>query len=271
MGAPITARRTPSTAAGMLHVVELNALRFGHLWRTSLLTSFIQPLMYLLGMGIGVGSLVDRNGGQSRLLGGVDYASFLAPGLLVSTAMFVGANEATWPILANFRWTRTFHAQFATPIDATAIVGGQLAWIALRMFAAAGAVAAAMCLLPATRSSGLPVAVVAGVLGGLALAAPTVAYAASKEKDSGFVGYHRFLVMPLFLFGGAFYPVSQLPAALRPVARLTPLWHGVELSRGACLHTLSVARAAGHVVYLVAWIVAGAAAAKVTFSRRLNR
>jgi lipooligosaccharide transport system permease protein len=263
--------RPTSRFAGVRHVVEFNMLRFRSYWRTSVITSFVQPLMYLLGMGIGVGSLVNRSGGQDRVLGGVDYVAFLAPGLLVTTAMFVGAGEATWPILGNFRWTRTFHAQFTTPIDAISIVVGQMAWIALRMFASAGAVAVAMCLIPSTRSTGLPVAVFAGVLAGMALAVPTAAYSATKEQDAGFVGYHRFLIMPLFLFGGAFYPVSQLPAVMRPIARITPLWHGVEIARGACLHTLGVTKAAGHVAYLIAWVVVGLVFGVRTFQRRLEK
>ena len=265
-----TVRRS-TTLTGALHVIELNLMRFRRLWRTAFLTSFLQPLMYLAGMGVGVGTLVHRNGGDSRVLGGVGYASFIAPGLLVTTAMFVAANEATWPILGGFKWQRTFIAQATTPIAMPSILLGLLGWFTLRMGLAATAVALAMCGFHATRSIGLPVAVLAAVLTGLALAAPTMAYSASKENDGGFVGYHRFLIMPMFLFGGAFYPVTSLPVLLRPIARLTPLWHGVELARAATLHHWRWGPAVGHTGYLVVWIAVGVRLAMVAFARKLEQ
>lgn len=264
-------RSVPSTWRGALHVVELSWLRFRRMWRTSFTTAFLQPLMYLLGMGLGVGTLVEKSGGDERVLGGVGYAAFLAPGLLVTTAMFVAANEATWPILAGFKWQPTFLAQSTAPIDPSSIVLGTLGWIAVRSLLASSAVALAMCVIPATRSTGLPVSVLVGVLTGLAFAAPTMAYSATKERDTGFVGYHRFLIVPVFLFGGAFYPISELPAALRPFAQLTPLWHGVELARAACLHEWRTGRAVGHAAYLLTWVAAGFLLSLRTFTRRLSR
>jgi lipooligosaccharide transport system permease protein len=80
----------------------------------------------------------------------------------------------------------------------------------------------------------------------------------------------RFVMVPLFLFSGTFFPVSQLPGWLQPVAYVTPLWHGVELCRGLALGTADVGGAAVHVVYLLAWAVAGCVAAQLTYRKRLN-
>ena len=97
------------------------------------------------------------------------------------------------------------------------------------------------------------------------------AFSAAQPAGSAgaFAVLTRFVITPLFLFGGVFYPVSQLPAWLRPVAYATPLYHGVELCRGAVLGTLGVAAAVVHVSVLVAFWLAGFLACRVTFARRL--
>jgi lipooligosaccharide transport system permease protein len=80
----------------------------------------------------------------------------------------------------------------------------------------------------------------------------------------------RFVLIPLFLFSGTFFPVTQLPGWLQPVAYATPLWHGVALCRGISLGTLTAGTAALHAGYLAAVTAAGLAAGRVTYRRRLH-
>jgi lipooligosaccharide transport system permease protein len=112
--------------------------------------------------------------------------------------------------------------------------------------------------------------VLAAALCGLAFAMPLAAYAARADNERGFVALHRFALTPMMLFAGTFFPVSQLPAAVRPLAYVTPVWHGVELCRGITLGTLRAGPAIGHVAYLLTFVVAGTVVACRRFAVRLG-
>lgn len=243
---------------------------YRRIWRSNLLGSLVQPLLYLLGMGVGVGALVDERAGSADVLGGVSYLAFLAPALIATTAMMVLAQEAMWPIMDGFTWSNAFRAMYATPLEPGDIAAGTALWQAFRGLIAAAGVALALVLFDDTRTWGLVPAVAFGVLTGLAVALPITAWAASRRVgDQSFPAIMRFGVMPMFLFGGAFYPIDQLPGWLHPVAWATPLWHGVELCRGAVLGTLALGEAALHVGVLAAFIAGGYLVARPIYARRL--
>jgi lipooligosaccharide transport system permease protein len=260
-----------STPAAV-RVWESNLAVYKRIWKSNLLGSFVQPLLYLLGMGVGVGSLVDQSMSSEDVLGGVDYFAFLAPALLATTAMIVVAQEAMWPVMDGFTWNNAYWAMTATPLRPREVAAGVALWHATRAALAAGGVAAVLALFPSTRSWGLLAAVPFAVLTGLAFALPISAWSSTREvSDQSFPAIMRFGIIPMFLFAGAFYPVDQLPNWLQPVAYATPLWHGVELCRGAVLGTLGAAAAAVHVAYLGAISVAGFLVCRTTFTRRLRR
>jgi lipooligosaccharide transport system permease protein len=121
----------------------------------------------------------------------------------------------------------------------------------------------------AIRSPAALAAVPVAVLTGLAFATPIEAWAVTRTKDTSFAMIFRFGVIPLFLFSGIFFPVSQLPVWLRPVAYATPLWHGVTLCRALSLGTASLPAALGHAAYLTAVASAGLVAGNRTYRRRL--
>ena len=99
---------------------------------------------------------------------------------------------------------------------------------------------------------------------------PIAAWIATRQSDNSFSAILRFGIVPMFLFGGAFYPIDQLPSALEFVARLTPIWHGIELCRGLVLGGLDVATGVVHLLVLLGYVVAGSVAATITFDRRLR-
>ena len=197
--------------------------------------------------------------------------AFIAPGLLVATAMMTASGEATWPVLDNFTWTRGYERMITAPLSVGAIVAGQIYWWTIRLTLMALAVSAAMLLFPDARSWGLVPAIPAAVLCGLAFATPIGAFSAAQPAGSAgsFAVLTRFVITPLFLFGGVFYPVSQLPGWLRAVAYATPLYHGVELCRGFTLHTLGATDALVHVGVLLAYVVVGTTVCYHFFRRRL--
>jgi lipooligosaccharide transport system permease protein len=112
-------------------------------------------------------------------------------------------------------------------------------------------------------------AIPAAVLTGMAFAIPIAAFAATLDGDAAFAALFRFVVMPMFLFSGTFFPVSQLPKGLRIVAYFTPLWHGVDLCRSLALGTAPLGRSVLHLAYLLAFIAVGFVVARRTFERRL--
>ncbi len=126
-----------------------------------------------------------------------------------------------------------------------------------------------LLLFDETRTWGLIPGVAAGVLCGMAFALPLAALTATQDQDNLFPAIMRFGITPMFLFGGAFYPIEQLPGWLQPVAWITPLWHGVELTRGSVLGGLDPAMALVHVCVLSAFVVGGLLWASRTFTRRL--
>ena len=251
-----------------LRIVQRNALVYRRLWRGSVVVSVLTPAMYLAAMGFGVGALVDR--GTSVLPGGVPYLVFLGPGLLAATCMQAAAMESSWPISGKMIWHRNYDALASTPMRIVDIVVGELAWIAVRLLIIATVYVLVLTLFGAAHSSMVVAAIPAGVLTGMAVAAPVMAYAATLKTGQNFNVLHRFIVMPLFLFSGTFFPVTRLPVPLQYLATLTPLYHGVELTRGLSLRTVTWPMALVHLAFLLALCVCGCVAAVSTFTRRLR-
>lgn len=252
-----------------IRVWESHFTLYRTIWRSNVMGALLQPLLYLLGMGLGVGALVDRGASSDRLLDGLTYFQFLAPGLLATTGMMISAQESLWPVMGGFRWQRSFHAQAASPLSPGEITGGLALWQTTRSIISVGGVAVVLAFFSETRSPGLALAVLFGGLTGVAFAAPLTAWSATRERDTSFPSVMRFVIMPLFLFGGAFYPVSQLPGWMQPVAEITPLWHGVELCRGAVHGRLDVVEAIGHCSFLAVFAVGGWLLSRRAFATRL--
>ncbi|MEO7397254.1 MAG: ABC transporter permease [Ilumatobacteraceae bacterium] len=246
-----------STPAPM-RIVERNLAIFRRIWLSNMLASFLQPMLYLLAMGLGVGALINRNSGSAQLLDGLPYIAFVAPGLLATTTMMVSSVESLWPVFDGVVWGRQYEAMSATPLRSSDIAVAHALWMMIRTGIGAMTVALAMTLFADVRSWGLVPAVPVAMLGGVAFGMPFAAWAITRRQEISFPVIQRFVIVPLFLFGGAFFPVSQLPLGLRLVAYSTPLWHGVELCRSLISGTsMSPLAAFGHVAYLVAWGVVG--------------
>lgn len=242
---------------GPLRVASWHLTQYRRLWKMNLMSSFLQPLLYILGLGVGVGALVDRNTSAGGTLGGASYVAFVAPGLLVTTAMALTAGESMWPVMGGLKWQRGYHGIAATPLEARDIVLGHAVWMAARSALATGAVSVALALFPDTRSWGLIPAVLIATLIGVAFAMPIMALSIGFELDGGFPAIQRFVIIPLFLFGGAFYPLSQLPVAVQWVAKVAPLWHGVVVAREFTTGSVRVDAALAHLGYATVWIVVG--------------
>jgi lipooligosaccharide transport system permease protein len=253
--------------AAVLSVLETDLTAYRRTWRASVLSSFVLPTLFVIGFGLSVGKFVDR-GGQ---LGPVHYLDFIVPGMLASTAMQVAFGESSFPVFSKFQWIRTYHAMVATPVRVVDIVGGDLLFLLLRVLTTTVVFLGVTSAFHAVHSWwAIAVLPVAGLLG-MAVAAPIFAFAARVDQDSYFPMLMRFVVIPMSLFAGVFFPVDRLPEVLRWLAYVSPLWHGVVLCRAATLPGFGVSAwaAAGHVAYLAAWAGVGFWLALRTFRRRL--
>jgi lipooligosaccharide transport system permease protein len=250
---------------------EHQFLLYRRTWRGSLFGSFAQPVLFLVAMGIGLGSYVDQ--ADPAALGGVTYLQFLAPALLVSSVMQGSVFEATFPVMAGFHWIRRYHAMYATPLTPYAIASSQLLWIATRATVVGGVFALVSIAFGAAVTPGFLWSVPVGTLTGLAFAAPIAAFMSSQRDTSAFNSIWRFGITPLFLFSGTFFPISELPEILQPIAWLLPLWHGVDLARNLSLGTAmdNLPLMVAHLAILVGGTVVGVIATFTMFRRRLER
>lgn len=261
----------PGVLRSALHVLEFNLIGYRRTYRANLFSSFVQPILFLAAMGLGLGGIVDSSA-SSGSLAGTSYLGFIAPGLLAATAMQTASGEAMYPIIAGFKWVRTFHAMAATPVDAAAIVFGQIGFLLFRIALVGGIFAIVITLFGVGGNPiGLVLALGATLLTGLAFATPLTAWSATRDSPASFSTIVRFGVTPLFLFSGTFFPLDRLPPLLQSFAVLTPLYHGVALARGSVLGTLDAPTAAGHIAYLCALTLIGVIACLIVFPRRLVR
>jgi lipooligosaccharide transport system permease protein len=215
-----------------LRAYEYWLASYRRVWRGSVVSTVLNPVLYLSALGIGLGTIINRNRGF-----GVPYLDYVAPGILASTAMLIAAFESSYPVMGSIKWTRQFHAQIAA-------FGAIHSWLALLAWPAA-------------------------ILLGLSFSAPIAGMAAWLEREEGFNGLFRFGITPMFLFSGTFFPISRLPQGIRALAWATPTWHGVDLLRGLTLGTAALWPSLGHVAYLALWVAVGLAWAQRTFRRRL--
>ena len=263
---------TPAPIPGLLRFPAVRQLRFWltdyrRTWRGSIYSSVLSPLLYLGAMGLGLGKLVDAHG--TARLGGVSYLVFLAPGLLAATGMQTAVGECTYPVLGSVKWNKTYQAASAAPLRPADLFHGHLLFVTMRLTMNCAVFLAVAAAFGAVQSPWALAALPVAVLTGIAFATPVEAWAVTRTKDTSLSVIYRFGLIPLFLFSGIFFPITQLPGWLQPVAYLTPLWHGVALCRALLLGVATPAQAAEHLGYLIALAIVGLAWGNRSYTRRL--
>lgn len=228
-----------------------------------------QPLLYMVAMGIGLGTLVSSGVGA---VDGVDYLTFVAPALLVSTVVMSVTAEMTYPVMAGFKWQRLYYAPVATAVSPGQIALGHLVAVVIRFLAQSTVFWVIMLMFGAAPSGWSFLIIPIGVLAATAFGAPLQAYAATlTDEGFQFAFIQRFVVMPMFLFAGTFFPLSVMPVYLQWIGWISPVWHGTQLARVASYGApVPPAMIALHLGFLLACVAAGLFLARRFYTRRLR-
>ena len=256
---------TVLTASG--RVWHRNWLVYRRLWHRSLAFGFLQPVLFLTAMGVGIGALLTPE--DLSAFGGFDYITWLGPGLLAAMAMQTATFESTYPIMNKIMWGRNYEAMLSTPLLIRNIVWGELAWSAFRIGTLATVFLVVLVLFGIPQSPLAVLAIPFTILIGLAFSSCLIAFTATQKNDVGFSAVFRFIINPLFLFSGTFFPLTQLPEPVQFIAWLTPLFHGVQLVRGSILGTLEPIPAVLNLTYLLVMFGIGAFLAERNLTRRM--
>ncbi len=248
-------------------VVEHHLVVYRRTWRGSVISRFLMPLFFLLAMGLGLGTLVDDRAGG---VDGLPYLRFVVPGILAMQAMMTAFGLSTYAVMGYFKWNRMYAATAATPARPAEVLGGHLVVVGLQLAMASAIFVLVAAPFGSFGSWWVLLAVPTAVLTGLAFAVPVFALSATIENDNGFSILFRFVMTPLMLFSGTFFPIDQLPLWMQPVAWVTPLWHGVTLCRAAAEGAWPGAAGFGHLAVLVGYVVVGWFLARRAFERRLT-
>lgn len=247
-------------------VFEYYLAGYRRVWRGTVFSSFVMPVLFFVGMGLMVGEYVDR-GGQLDL----PYAQFVGPGLLGFTGVQIAMVESTYPVMGSFKWHKIYYGMAAAPPRVGDMIVGQLGYIGLRIGLAAVAFLLVMIPFGVVASGWVALTPLVVLLVGWAVAAPMFAFSATVTNPNMLAVIFRFALLPMMLFSGVFFPITQLPGAVQPVAYALPLWHGVELCRAATIGA-EVGPAwpvPAHLGYLLLWVVVGFLLAMARFRKRL--
>jgi lipooligosaccharide transport system permease protein len=249
-----------------LRVLRYHFYTYMRTWRSSLTTSFLAPVLYLAAMGVSLGSLINHHVGS---VDHVSYLSFVAPGLLAASAMQIAASDSMYPVMAAIKWERSYFAMLATPLRVRDVLLGHFAWVTVRLTITSIPYLGVMAAFGTVHSLLGLLALPAAIFTGLAFATVISAFATTQENDQGFATISRLVLIPLFLLSATFFPVSQLPGWMHPLAYATPLFHGVDLCRMLVLGQVQWGSALWDVFYLVALSSVGLWLAQRLFVKRL--
>jgi lipooligosaccharide transport system permease protein len=212
--------------AAILGVMSRDVTNFGTFWKATTFSSVIEPTIYLLAFGLGVGTLISS-------VQGLDYVQYVATGMVATSVLFASALSAMFGTFVKQRFQRTYDAIMAAPVDAEELVTAEILWIAMRAGVYGCAPLLVGMLFGLDPVVGMLVVPFVGFLTGLGFAAFGVLMAATVSKIDSFNYVTTTVITPLFLVSGTFFPISELPQWAQVLANLNPLYHCVQLVRDA--------------------------------------
>ena len=251
----------PRPAWTALAVWRRNFLVWRKLFGPSLLFNFGEPLLYLLGLGYGLGRFIGE-------VEGMTYIAFLATGLLASSSMNTSTFEGLYSVYTRMVPQQTYDGMLATPVDVDDIVLGEMLWCATKGLISSTAILLVAMGLGALHGWQAWLCLPAFFLTGLCFAGPALLMSAVSRSYDFFAYYVTLIITPMYIFGGVFYPVTNLPAVAQSLVGMLPLTHAVALIRPLAAGRMP-AEFALHVAVLSAYAVSGFYLAVVLIRRRL--
>ena len=249
-------------ASPQLAVLEMHLVTYRQTWRADAVSSLVTPLLVLLTFGVGVGAYVGR-------MDGVGYADYLVPGMLAAGAVQVGTWAGSYPVFAGLNWMKTFQLMATAPLRIRDVLAGHALFALVQTGISAVALLLVAFAFGTLHSLWAPAALPVAALVSLSMFLPMYALAATLRHDMYLNMVLQFVVLPLTLFAGVYFPVASLPWVLRLLAYVSPLWHAVDLCRAATLGRAPEWSVSGHVVYLLCWVAAGGYLAHRALSKKL--
>jgi lipooligosaccharide transport system permease protein len=235
-------RLEPAALAG---VMSRDVAIFGRYWKATTFSSIVQPTIYLLAFGIGFGALLPP-------LAGVGYKQYVSTGVVATAVLFSSAFPGMFNTFVRWQFQRTYDAILAAPVDTEELVTAEILWISIRAGVYGMApliVGFAFGLQP---TAGMLLVPLIGFVTGFGFAGFGVTVAAIAKTIDNFNYITSAVLTPMFLVAGTFFPVSQLPAVLRTIAKFNPLYHCVQLVRDASFDAWKLADL-GHAAVLIAF------------------
>lgn len=266
----MTSTSTPRTRSPILagRLVDYWFTVYRRTWKGTVISSFVTPLLYVLAMGVLLGGFVKSD--PEQLEGATSYLSFVAPGMLAAHAMGTVFGEVTYPVMSMLKWQKVYYSMIATPLAVRDLVISHLGFVLFRVATSCLVFTLVLWGFGVFESPvGVPLAFATQLLLGTAFAAPLYALTSGLRDESAFPLIFRLGMIPLFLFSGAFFPIANLSPVLETLARVTPLWHGVDLARMLTTGNVDARMVAIHLAYLTTLSVVGYLLAVRRLARRL--
>lgn len=255
---------------GSLYVLQARVINMRKFVTEIAFYSIANPFLYLMAIGVGVGSMVNQHSGG---VDGVKYLVFLAPALLANAAVQGSMDEVIFPTLAGFNWNKGFYAMNSTPLNARQITLGVYFASMVRNFITVITYFLIMMAFGVLKDPKAWLIIPTALLAGAAFAAILIGIAGNaKSEDNFFTFFGRFVLQPMFFLSGTFFPLDSLPIYLRWVGWISPLWHATDLGR-----YLSYGRSLPgwliftHIAILLAMIVIGLSYGFRVFERKLAK
>lgn len=198
-------------------------------WAPMLAYGIGHPVLYLMSIGIGLGSLVSQNLG---LVDGVSYLTFLAPALLMASALQAAVDETSFTVLQGFEWEKGFYAMNQTSVASKQIATGLMLYAAFRVLMNSIVYAVILALFGALSWEAIPGQLLIAMFVGVSFGFVMLTYSSFIAGEGDWlVLAMRFIIAPMFMFSGTFYQLETMPELVQNLAWISPLWHATELAR----------------------------------------
>ena len=216
------------------------------LYKSSIVLNFVEPTLYLIALGLGLGAFVKE-------INGVPYINFIAPGIIASSSMFAATFECTYGTYVRMTYQKTFDAILATPVNLDDLVAGELMWAATKSTFYGAIIMIVISLFGLVDSALIVFVIPVLFLSGLLFAVISMIFTAIVPGIDSFNYFYTLFMTPMFLFSGIFFPLNTLPPVVSKIAFFTPLYHLVNICRSLASGALS--RITGDIIWIFVVVI----------------